>query len=40
MSALQILETYINQHPDYWEYENERNEVERLTDLCSNEAEK
>lgn len=38
MSAIQNLETYINQHPDYWEYENERKEVERLAGLCSNEA--
>jgi len=35
MSAIQQLEMYISQHPDYWEFENERNEVERLKALCS-----
>ncbi|MEJ6583443.1 MAG: hypothetical protein QNL61_06170 [Crocinitomicaceae bacterium] len=35
MSTLQLLETYISEHPDYWEFENERNEVERLKKLCA-----
>lgn len=30
MKNKQILEEYIAEHPDYWEFENEREEVERL----------
>lgn len=39
MSAIQQLEMYIRQHPYYWEYENELQEVERLKALCSVEVE-
>ena len=34
MSAKQKLEKYILEHPDFWEFENERREVERLKVLC------
>jgi hypothetical protein len=34
MTAEQILEMYILEHPDYWDFENELNEVDRLRQLC------
>jgi len=37
MNALQILNQYIEQHPEYWEYQNEAQEVERLRKLCEKE---
>jgi hypothetical protein len=38
MMAEQMLEKYISEHPDYWEFENEIKEIERIEELCSNEA--
>lgn len=35
MTAEQMLEKYLFEHPDYWEYENEVKEVERLKQLCA-----
>ncbi len=35
MSAEQLLKDYISQHPDYWEFENELNEVNRLKKLIT-----
>ncbi|MBN1116681.1 MAG: hypothetical protein JXA77_05735 [Bacteroidales bacterium] len=32
----QILERYILEHPDYWEFENEAKEVAILKELCDN----
>lgn len=40
MSAEQILENYISQHLDYWEFENEIKEVARLKELCNDEVHK
>lgn len=40
MNSEQLLERYILSHPDFWEYENERKEVERLKALCKQEAER
>lgn len=37
MSAEQILENYISKHLEYWEFENEIQEVERLKELCKDE---
>ena len=34
MSAEQLLEKYISEHPDYWEFENEANVVVTLKELC------
>lgn len=34
MNPKQLLERYILTHPDFWEYENEIKEVERLKALC------
>lgn len=34
MSAVQILEKYILEHPEFWEFENELKEVRRLKELC------
>jgi hypothetical protein len=34
----QLLEKYISEHPDYWEFENEFEEVVRLKESCKNEA--
>ncbi len=39
MDAKQLLKEYISKHPDYWEYENEMREVQRLKDLCIEESE-
>ena len=38
MNPKQQLEQYLLTHPDYWEYENEMNEVARLSALCQVEA--
>lgn len=35
MSAEQMLKQYISSHPEYWEFENETKEVERLISLCN-----
>jgi hypothetical protein len=37
MSAKQLLEKYILEHPEYWEFETEIKEVERLKGLCNDE---
>ncbi len=37
MNAKQLLEEYLVQHPDYWEYENEVQEVRKLMALCQQE---
>jgi hypothetical protein len=37
MTAEQILENYILERPNYWEFENEINEVARLKSLCKEE---
>ncbi len=37
MNAKKLLEEYILKHPEYWEYENEWKEVQRLKDLCQEE---
>ena len=37
MSAEQRLEKYISQHPDYWDFEEEVKEVERLKAMCGNQ---
>ena len=34
MNAEQVLIKYLMEHPDYWDYENEVKEVERLKRLC------
>ena len=39
MKSEQILERYLSCHPDYWEYENELKEVERLKSLVQQERE-
>jgi hypothetical protein len=36
MNAEQMLEVYILDHPDYWDFENEVQEVCRLRALCEN----
>lgn len=36
MSTEQLLEKFISEHPDYWEFENEVQEVKRLKALCEN----
>lgn len=38
MNTEQLLEEYISHHPDYWEFENEIQEVERLKALCNQQA--
>ncbi len=35
MSTEQLLKKYISEHPDYWEFENEVKEVERLKKLVT-----
>lgn len=40
MSAKQMLEKYMREHPDFWEFENEMIEVARLKKLCNDEAMK
>jgi hypothetical protein len=35
MTPDQILDLYIMKHPDFWDFENEINEVARLTELCN-----
>lgn len=35
MEAKKLLENYILKHPDYWEFEDEMKEVERLKELCN-----
>ncbi len=37
MDAEQLLEKYLLEHPDYWDFENEVKEVERLRSLCDSE---
>ena len=39
MEAKQQLENYILKHPDYWEFEDEMKEVERLKALCNGKTE-
>ncbi|WP_430819772.1 hypothetical protein [Carboxylicivirga caseinilyticus] len=34
MSAEQLLEKFIIEHPDYWEFDEEAKEVARLKELC------
>lgn len=34
MNPEKLLEKYILAHPDFWEFEDERKEVERLRALC------
>jgi hypothetical protein len=36
MNSIQMLEEYIADHPDYWDFENEVQEVYRLRALCEN----
>lgn len=36
MSAEKLLEKYIAEHPDYWEFENEAKVVAILKELCDN----
>ncbi len=36
MTIEQILEAYILEHPEYWEFENEAKEVAILKELCNN----
>lgn len=38
MTAKQMLEKYISEHPDYWDFENEIKEIARLKELCNSEA--
>ncbi len=38
MSTEQVLENYIAEHPDYWEFDNEVQEVKRLKKLSIEEA--
>jgi len=40
MNAKQLLTEYVTLHPDFWEFENELKEVERLTELCQAEEKK
>lgn len=40
MNPALLLERYILAHPDYWEFEEERREVQRLKELCKLEAQK
>ena len=37
MKSEQRLENYLLYHPDYWEYEDEKAEVERLRSLVKKE---
>jgi len=37
MNAKQLLEQYIWEHPDYWDYDDEIEEVIRLKELCDKE---
>ncbi|MBN1117245.1 MAG: hypothetical protein JXA77_08580 [Bacteroidales bacterium] len=37
MNTEQMLKKYLSEHPDYWEYENELQEVRRLKALCEND---
>lgn len=37
MNVFTELEQFIAEHPDYWEFENELKEVERLKLLCTEE---
>ena len=37
MKPEQMLESYLLSHPEYWEYENEIKEVERLRSLVQKE---
>lgn len=39
MKSEQMLKRYLSCHPDYWEYENELKEVERLKSLVQKERE-
>jgi len=38
MNTEKLLEKYILEHPDYWEFENELREVAKLKELCKGEA--
>lgn len=38
MNALKLLNEYIDQHPDYWNYQNEVKEVQKLKRACLYEA--
>lgn len=40
MNAEQMLNIYISEHPDYWEFEDEIKEVARLNELCNEESMK
>lgn len=35
-----MLKYYISKHPDYWEFEDEMKEVERLKELCNTQNSK
>lgn len=37
MNAEQMLNIFISEHPDYWEFEEEMKEVARLSELCKDE---
>ena len=38
MTAEQVLEKYIAEHPEYWEFENELKVVASLKELCDNKS--
>lgn len=37
MNAQQLLDNFVAQHPDYWNFNNELQEVERLKKKCETE---
>lgn len=39
MKIKHLLEKYLIDHPDYWEYEKEKAEVERLRNLVKSDTQ-